>query len=677
MSEFYHRIEQALADSNLQSALDANAARRITARLTAFASLPGDLQSYRQRARHIRQDTIQHLNEYLEQFTQNAQRNGFVVHRAANAQEAVSIVLNLCTGKGARRVVKSKSMVSEEIGLNPALEQAGIQVVETDLGEYIVQIRGEPPAHIITPAVHLRRSDVGKTFQEKLGLPYTEDIPQLTDFARSILRQIFLDADVGISGVNFAVAETGTLCLLTNEGNGRMVTTLPSMHIALLGIERLVPTFEDLSLMLAMLPRSATGQKITVYTSLINAPRQENEIDGSVERHIVLIDNGRSALRSSPLSEALFCIRCGACMNACPIFREIGGHGYLSQQGKHTPYPGPIGSVISSILFGYSEFGQLARASTLCGACREACPVDIDLPSLLLRVRAGMITPPGKPTKKPNPSRWLRYALSAFSYTASNHRIFSIAQRALRLTTTFLFPWGSWLRLPRWSGWGFGKDFPRPAAKTFHDHWKEIKQKVDSTAPQPISPITKPSPHKSNEGILRTSPAGRTARFREEVESLGGKVIDCSPATLPSSILNVVSELELETLAITPQAHALWGNLLDKEIRLQVYSEPDAAISAVLTLADAACAETGSLLITSAPDAPLTASLLPRAHLVIVNESQLYERFEEILCSPEIPSASCAVLITGPSRTADIEMSLTIGVHGPKQLIVFLVSEKQ
>ena len=310
------------------------------------------------------------------------------MHRAADGREAVEIVLRIAHQHAARLIAKSKTMVGEEIRLNQALEAEGIKAVETDLGEFIVQLRGEPPSHIITPAVHLTRREVGQTFAEKLGIPYTEDIPTLTATARRVLRQTFLEADIGVSGVNVGVAESGTLCIVTNEGNGRMCTTIPKVHIALMGIERMVPTMQDLALILELLPRSATGQKLSVYTSLINSPRTREEIDGAEERHLVLVDNGRLALQKSPMREVLYCIRCGACLNACPVFREIGGHAYYGANGQHTPYPGPIGSAVSPGLFGTDGFGNLARASSLCGACKEACPVDIDLPKLLLRVRA-------------------------------------------------------------------------------------------------------------------------------------------------------------------------------------------------------------------------------------------------------------------------------------------------
>src|SRR6476659_7873213 len=389
ITEFRARIRTALANPTLQSALDANAERRVNARINALASLP-NWREKRQQAHAIRARVIEHLDEYLEQFIHRATENGIIVHRAKDAGEAIKIILEITDSNVSNRedktddrshrapllVAKSKSMVTEEVNLNHALEAEGIRVVETDLGEYIVQLRGERPAHIITPAVHLRRDDVGRLFHEKLGIPYTEDIPTLTNTARKVLRDVFLTADVGISGVNFGVAETGTICIVSNEGNARMVTTLPPVHIALMGMERLVRNLDDLGIMLSLLARSATGQKLSVYTQLIHSPFPDQH------RHLILLDNGRTRLRHSPLKESLYCIRCGACLNACPVFREIGGHAY------HSPYSGPIGSVISAGLFG-SEFVPLAQASSLCGACREACPVDIDLPKLLTRVRAG------------------------------------------------------------------------------------------------------------------------------------------------------------------------------------------------------------------------------------------------------------------------------------------------
>lgn len=679
---FYQKIEQALSDTNLQAALDANAERRINARITAFASLPEELSILRQRAHHVRLNTIEHLDHYLTTFRNKALENGFIIHDAKNGEEAIRIVLEIAQQNQAKLIAKSKSMVSEEIGLNKALEKAGIKVIETDLGEYIVQIRGEAPAHIITPAVHLRRADVAKTFHDIFGIPYTEDVADLTKTARQILRQVFLKADIGISGVNFGVAESGLICLLTNEGNGRMVTTLPDVHIALMGIERIVPTMGDLALMLSLLPRSATGQKITVYTSLIRAPRPPAEIDGSLERHIILIDNGRLAMRQSPLAEALLCIRCGACLNACPVFREIGGHAYVSRDGIHTPYPGPIGSVISTPLFGYHEFGHLARASSLCGACREACPVDINLPDLLLRIRAGKVS--NEKIEKPNPPWYLKLGLKGFAFIASHARLFTIAQKGLRLFTSIISPTNQWLRIPGWTGWGYGKAFPRPAAQTFQDLWKKRSQQIyqaDSSniSAKTNSPIERATHQSNNQNSHKTQPPELIDQFSQEFMALGGEVHFCDSKTLATAIEPYLDP-EKHVLYLSQQAYHELQVLLGKEWlekHAHLYSNLNPDIPSIMTTAVAACAETASLLICSRPESPLTASLLPVTHLVILHQEQIVATLSELLQHPGIQKASSSVLISGPSRTADIEMTLTIGVHGPAQLIVFLLVNNQ
>jgi L-lactate dehydrogenase complex protein LldF len=480
---FRERIRQSISNPSLQAALDANTERRLKVRATALASLP-DWETRRQRAHAVRADVIERLDEYLDQFTARLTENGVTVHHAKDAAEANHIVLEIINHLPQRAqsstkeslvhlrdlrgekvlVAKSKSMVSEEIGLNRNLEAAGHRVVETDLGEYIVQLRGERPAHIITPAVHLNRKQVGELFHDKLGIPYTEDIPTLTNTARAVLREVFLTADVGISGVNFGVVENGALTIVTNEGNGRMCTTLPPVHIALMGIERLAPTLDDLALFLSLLPRSATGQKLSVYTQLLRAPEGPGQ-----QRHVILVDNGRTRLRNSPLKESLLCIRCGACLNACPVFRELGGHAYI----------GPIGSVISPGLLG-ENYVQLAQASSLCGACKNACPVDIDLPRLLTRVRAGMASDhasrsvtsdqlgKGLPTL-------LKFGLRMYARLARTPRLFAVSQKFASLGARLVSPASAWMRFPAWTGWGYSKDFPRPAAKSFRKWWGNRK----------------------------------------------------------------------------------------------------------------------------------------------------------------------------------------------------------
>ena len=681
---FHSHIRASLADVNLQSALDANAERRTKVRQNAFASLANP-QELRARARLVRMEVIAHLDSYLVQFVAHASENGIVVHRAADATEAITIVLEIALQQGAKLIAKSKTMVSEEIGLNHALESQGLRVIETDLGEYIVQLRGEAPSHIITPAVHLRRQDVGKLFEEKLGLPYTEDIGIMTNAARSTLRQVFLDADIGISGVNFGVSETGTLCIVTNEGNGRMVTTLPRTHIALMGIERLLPSMDDLALMLSLLPRSATGQKLSVYTSLINSPRGANDPDGPQERHLILVDNGRTAVRESELQEILYCIRCGACLNACPVFREIGGHAYVGRDGKGSTYPGPIGSVVSPALFGQLEFGHLARASSLCGACKEACPVDIDLPKLLLRVRAGIGVNQNRNVAKPNAPAILAMGLGLFTVAATSPRRFAFTQRLAGLfgsLATLLAKGDPWMRLPAFSGWGYSKDFPRPATKSFRNrYFTQFKSVMHEHEKLP----TQSGPAASSVSkieIVQNHAENLLTRFADELEALGGKLSICPPSDVWRKILEILEVHGIDAILAWNETY-LPDRLLERltEAGVEIIFPTGETVQsfshvrAGLTGASAAIAETGSILVLGGPGRPLTASLLPEVHIALLREKDVYEQLGQVLQIEELRQTPTAVLISGPSRTADIEMTLTIGVHGPGELQVICMED--
>jgi L-lactate dehydrogenase complex protein LldF len=666
-SIFKNRIRTALANQNLQGALDTNSENRIRARKSAAESLPEDLQVMRQRAHNLRSDVIANLDDYLDQFIKKVQSNGFIVHRAADAQEAVDLVIDIAQQKGAKLIAKSKTMVSEEMGLNDSLEAAGIKAVETDLGEYIVQLRGEHPSHIISPAVHLRRDQVGEIFHEKLGIPLTTDIPTLTNTARAALRQTFLNADIGITGVNVGVAETGSLCIVTNEGNARMVTTLPKTHIALMGIERLVPDMNGLALVLYLLPRSATGQKISVYTQLVHSPRRDGEIDGSEERHLILLDNGRSKLRGTPLNDILLCIRCGACLNACPVFREIGGHSYVGNQGQFTPYSGPIGSVLSPGLFGQKEFGHLAQASTLCGACKEACPVDIDLPTLLLRVRA-------KEDDSGNTDKPVRLGLRLFTWMSTSAWRFAAAQKLAGVFGGLLSPRSSWMRLPAMTGWGFSKDFPRPAGKTFRERWEERGIKGNKG-------IGLEKTTQVDEQLFKDQKSGKQPfsknidRFRDEFTALGGKFTACTQADLPKKISTLLQEKGISEVMAWESDQLPEGfveELHNARIRLDHGSHPQ--IRAGITGVAAACAETGTIIITSGSGRPLSTSLLPEIHIAILRESDIYENLPQVFELREVQEAASVSLISGPSRTADIEMTLTIGVHGPGEIYVFCVS---
>ena len=659
---FRDRIRESIRDVNLQLALDNNATRRKDGREAAFASLP-DHQERRKRAHAIKADIVDRLDETLEQFIRRVSANGIQVHRAADAEEAIRIFMDIVHSSEADAlhgtkvnpllIAKSKSMVSEEIDLNHSLEAAGCHIVETDLGEYIVQLRGERPSHIITPAVHLRRRDVGRLFEEKLGIPYTEDIPELTRVARKVLREVFLNAQIGVSGVNFGVAETGTLCIVTNEGNGRMCTTLPPVHVALMGMERLVPTLDDLALFLSLLPRSATGQKLSVYTNLIHSP-----LPGQT-RHLILLDNGRSALRVSPLAESLYCIRCGACLNACPVFRETGGHAYGSI------YPGPIGSVISCALVD-PALASLAQASSLCGACKDACPVDIDLPQMLLRVRSGMSPQiaPHKIKEGVGIPFAVKMGLKGFSIAAGTSRMFAFFQTLGGLLCRVYSPRGASMRLPAWTGWGLGRDFPRIALHPFRTRWGKIRQVVETGSAQLA------------EKQVFAEPAAQPLyksladQFITELAVLGGQTHLVSENELPDRLTEFLKAKSIEqVLADECGAGFLNG--------IPAIMKPDPSVKAGITGALAGISETGSILLTSGAGETLTASLLPEIHMAVLRISQLVPTLEDALRNPAVRVAASAVIITGPSRTADIEMTLTIGVHGPGELHVFLIDDSK
>ena len=452
------RVADALANKQRLATIQLATDRFHTERLKALETLPG-ADAIRDLARAIRAHTISRLDEYLLQFEQAFTALGGVVHWARDAQEAREIVVRIARETGVNRIAKTKSMVTEEIGLNPALEAAGFQVVETDLGEYIAQLSGDHPSHIVAPVLHLTRQDVGRIFADKLGIPYTDDIPELTSIARRNLREVFLTAGMGISGCNFAVAETGSVCLVTNEGNGRMVTGLPRVHVVVMGMERIVPTVQDLGVMLQLLARSGTGQKLTSYTSLVTGPRRSGDPYGPQEMHVVIVDNGRTRALAGDLAEILYCIRCAACLNACPVYRTIGGHAYGGV------YSGPVGSVISPVLGGLPAFPELPHASTLCGACKDACPVRIDLPTLLLRLRRDTVQQGLSPA-------WLGAGMQAYTWTTRRsgryNLLTALAGAAGRLARG---RWLTWLPGPL-GGWTRTRAFPPFAARTFQKRYK-------------------------------------------------------------------------------------------------------------------------------------------------------------------------------------------------------------
>lgn len=458
-AEFRQAAATAIADPRLQGALEGATGRFRDARRAALAELP-HADALRDHFKAQRAATLACLAEHLETFERNAVAAGACVHWAADGAAAGRIVVDIAAAHGVTLAAKSKSMASEEIHLNQALLAAGVEPVETDLGEWIIQLAGDPPYHIVAPAIHKTRQQVAEIFSRLTGetLP-ADDIPRLTAEARRMLREKFLAAGMGISGANLAVAETGSVVLVTNEGNGRMVTSLPRVHVAVVGIEKIAPTWADAAAWLALLARSATGQPISVYTTAITGPARPGDPDGPAEVHIVLLDNGRSRLVGGPFEEALQCIRCSACLNICPVYREAGGHAYGS------PYSGPIGAVISPLIFGLEQYAGLPHASSLCGACLEVCPARIDLPRLLLELRAEEVRRGILPAAESLAERAVAWGLG-------HERLYRLGADVGRLAARLLTQDG-YTVLPSRLNPAQERRLPGLAPRSFRDLWKE------------------------------------------------------------------------------------------------------------------------------------------------------------------------------------------------------------
>lgn len=463
---FKDNAREALADAQLQKALGGGLGFAERRRL-AVDKLP-EFDALRDSARDIKNHTLAYLDLYLEAYEQRVIAAGGRVHYALDAEAARTIILDICRTVGAKTVTKGKTMIGEEIALNDFLEQNGVVPVETDLGEYIIQIRHEAPSHIIAPAIHLNKEQVEEDFRRvHTHLPTDRNLTEpatLLAEARAILREKFLAADVGITGANFLVAETGTSIIVTNEGNGDLTQTLPKIHIVLATIEKLVPTLEDVSQLLRVLARSATGQDMSVYTTLSTGPRRPDDPDGPVEYHVVILDNGRTAMLGGEFQDMLRCIRCGACMNHCPVFGAVGGHAY------GWVYPGPMGAVLTPSLIGVDQAGHLPNASTFCGRCEEVCPVRIPLPRMMRSWREREFERHLSPAT-------VRSGLALWAFLAKRPRLYGLATllaaRALALLGMFS---GRFRWLPLATGWTKYRDLPAPQGATFQSQWRRRKR---------------------------------------------------------------------------------------------------------------------------------------------------------------------------------------------------------
>ncbi|MBM3727094.1 MAG: iron-sulfur cluster-binding protein [Acidobacteria bacterium] len=459
------KIQETLGKPQLQLAVYTNTGRLVEARRNAVrAEAFPDYQELRDHANAVKRHTIENLDYYLEQFEQNVTRRGGHVVFAETGEQVSHFILDLAKKRGSRLIVKSKSMASEEIHLNHHLEEHGLESVETDLGEYILQLNHETPYHIVAPAMHMTRYDVAEIFERELQEKET-DPEQQARIARRVLREKFLRADIGISGGNFLVADSGAVLIVENEGNARLSTSVPRIHIAIVGIEKLIPRAQDLAVFLKLLGRSATGQALTSYTSLLNGPRRPGEVDGPEEFYVILLDNGRTrVLESEEKRQALYCIRCGACLNICPVFRKIGGHSYP------WVYSGPIGAILTPQIHGVERDPWLPYASSLCGACHEVCPVKIDIPKVLLDLRQDVAQSPSG-----GGSQALGYRL--FARLMSSPMLYRLVDRLRILARPVMG--GGWVKsLPAFlnrgplQGWLAYRDLPGLAPKSFRQQWR-------------------------------------------------------------------------------------------------------------------------------------------------------------------------------------------------------------
>ncbi|ARK29233.1 LutB/LldF family L-lactate oxidation iron-sulfur protein [Halalkalibacter krulwichiae] len=467
--EFFGRVDKGLKNDFMRNAMVSAQERLKNARLNAAEEL-GDWEDWRELSEEIRQHTLENLDFYLEQLTSNVTAQGGHVFFAETAEEANEYIKRVVKEKEAKKIIKSKSMVTEEISMNEALESMGCEVIESDLGEYILQIDDhDPPSHIVAPALHKNKEQIRNTFHDKKGYQHSSKPEELALFAREQLRQEFLQADLGITGCNFAVAESGSISLVTNEGNARLATSLPKTQISVMGMERIVPTWEELEVLVSMLCRSAVGQKLTSYITGLTGPKEEGDVDGPEEFHLVIVDNGRSKILGTEFQSALQCIRCAACINVCPIYRHIGGHSYGSI------YPGPIGAVLSPLLGGYDEYKELPYASSLCAACTDACPVKIPLHELLVKHRRNMVEEQGKAAFGE------KLAMKGFALAASSPKLYNVGTKVAPQVMGPLVKDGKISKGPGpVKPWTDIRDFPEPSKESFRKWFNNRDKGGDS-----------------------------------------------------------------------------------------------------------------------------------------------------------------------------------------------------
>ena len=465
--DFKARSEKALEDPVLQSALKNLGLGFVEARRQCANALP-EFEALRDLGRDICDHTLANLDFYLRRYEEKVTEAGGQVHWASTPDDACRIVTDICRNVDAKKVIRGKSMIGEEVGINDALEEAGFETVETDLGEYILQLAKEPPSHIVAPAIHKSKDEISDLFQKHhavRGLTERQtERSALVQEARQVLREAFVSADVGITGANFLLADTGSNIIVTNEGNGDLTCTLPKVHIVTAAIDKVIPSVDDAMVLLRLLGRSATGQEITAYTTFTTGPKRAEDVDGPEEYHVILVDNGRSTMLGNEFRDMLRCIRCGACMNHCPVYGAIGGHAY------GWVYPGPMGSVLTPIMAGLDEAKDLPNACTLNGRCQEVCPVRIPLPKLLRVHRTWQ-------HERKHNSGMFRFGLGVWAFFAARPAVYQFGTRiAMAVMGALGRRKGVFTRMPLAGGWTQARDLPTPQGETFQAAWRE-KQK--------------------------------------------------------------------------------------------------------------------------------------------------------------------------------------------------------
>jgi L-lactate dehydrogenase complex protein LldF len=654
---FADNVDRALADDELRGALRRATDLFSARRREALSKVP-DWEELRTEARRIKDETLADLDRHLEQFVENAEAAGVQIHRAVDAEAARRIVEEIARNTGTTEaIVKSKSMTTEEIELNEFLEARGLHALETDLGEWIIQLAEERPSHIIVPAIHKTRAQIGKLFSKHLQTDPSLDAQAMTVVAREFLRERFAAADVGISGVNFAVAETGSILLLENEGNIRLTTSLPRVHIALMGIEKVIPRLADLAVFLRLLPRSGTGQHLTSYQSILTGTKRRPADEGPEEVHIVLLDNGRSGMLASPVTrQSLACIRCGACLNACPVYQQIGGHAYGSV------YPGPIGAIITPQLNGGENADALPFASSLCGACVEVCPVKIDIPELLLHLRA---------ESRERGSRMERFAFRMWARVSSSRRAFEWGSAALRLLSRA----GLLGVLPPVRAWRRERNLRPIAAKSFRRQWASGLSKTGLSGRDDVE-VGRAESEAAPRAPETLAERDALERFVEMVHSVGGQ---CHQVDDHREVLDhILQELDVSSF-VCSDAALLRDVRPEGRVRVEANAERSELLraDAGISTAQWGIAETGTLVLMSDDERHRLASLLPPVHIAVLSRSRIVATLDDAFASvgrekPEEMSRAIT-FITGPSRTADIELTLVVGVHGPGVLHVIVI----